>query len=597
MREHRAAPARSFRAVSNMGKRTPPRDPDELRLTRRRILTTIGVTVVGLGCGSNDEPLTISDGGAGAGGVGGAGGTAGNAGSGAAGSAGWAGTGASGGSAGGGSGGTGDARDAGGGHAGTDGGQVSDASPDAADGQGPPDGGPDAMTDARPTGADADSGVDAGIEAGGRDGQATDGGATCDESTRLSPAELLAPIDTIVVLMMENRSFDHYLGSLELVEGRTVDGLTGNESNPDPSGNAVRVFNLLDFTPSDPPHSWEACHAQFNGGKNDGFVTEHAGASQNEVMGYHLRSQIPITYALADAGAICDHWFASVMGPTWPNRCYLHGGTSNGVTTNTPVFGFDSVFARLDQAGISNKNYFHDVAWALGGYAKILGNAAISEFFDDAANGTLPHFSIIDPQYFGAGANDDHPDHDIQLGQALISSIYSALANSPQWKKLLFIITYDEHGGFFDHVVPPTVVDERAQFEQLGFRVPSLVLGPYARRGCAVATRFEHVSVIKTLMTKFGIPSLNPRVEAANDLSPCIQPSFLSSPQPPIKLPQLTIHRARLLARPRSTSHRELAEAVRRRRPPAGLDLRSEGIGQSEHMLAWGQKLGALVVR
>src|SRR5262249_13189320 len=161
------------------------------------------------------------------------------------------------------------------------------------------------------------------------------------------------------------------------------------------------------------------------------------------------------------------------------NRFYLHGATSNGQKSNLPVLlGFTSIFQRLDAKGISNVNYFHDVAWAVGGYAKLGGNAPIEQFFERAMAGTLPQVCFIDPAFTGNGANDDHPAHDIRGGQALIASVVAALGKSPQWSKSLLVITYDEHGGFFDHVPPPTTVDTNAEFRQLGFRVPAIVIGP-----------------------------------------------------------------------------------------------------------------------
>jgi phospholipase C len=417
----------------------------------------------------------------------------------------------------------------------------------------------------------------------------------------LAPEELLAPIENIVVLCMENRSFDHYLGALSLLEGMKVLGLNGTESNPSPDGPDVKVFNLEDFTPADPPHGWDACHAQWNEGKNDGFVIEHAGASQDDVMGYHIRKQIPITYALADASAICHRYFASVMGPTWPNRFYLHGATSKGQQGNFPVFsGFKSIWGLLEDAGISAKNYYHDIAWCSGAFFKTTGLAGVEEFFSDAAAGTLPQFSIIDPQYFGAGANDDHPDHDVQLGQALIASVFTALAKSPQWSKCLFVLTYDEHGGFFDHVAPPTTADDDAAFRQLGFRVPTLVAGPFVRTGCPVDTLLEHVSVIKTLTKRWDLPSLNQRVDAANDLSSTISPMFLKNPQPAPELPMLDVSMSRVrsrMLRPARAHHEEMWDAAERRMIPRHLDRRSQGLGATESVLAWGEKLGALRIR
>jgi len=449
-------------------------------------------------------------------------------------------------------------------------------------------------------------------EGGGGGGAAAGGGGGgavdhCAATSSMSPEELLAPIRTIVVLCMENRSFDHYLGSLRLHEGKPVNGLGGDERNPAPDGSQVGVFKLDDYTPEDPPHNWDAAHAQWNLGANDGFVKAHAGPSQAEVMGYHVRDQLTALYALADAGAICDRWFCSLLGPTWPNRFYLHGATSKGIKSNSPALGFTSVFELLKDAGVSHRNYFHDVPWCSGAYFKTSGINGIERFFSDAAAGTLPAFSIIDPQFFGAGANDDHPDHDVQLGQVLMASIYSALAQSPQWNECLFVITYDEHGGFFDHVAPPTKIDDDPEFSQLGFRVPSLVLGPYARRGCAVSTPLEHVSVMKTLVTRFGIPALNARVSASNDLSSCIDPTTIGAPQPPVVLPQMAVSMSALAARARArgraqlggghVEHPELWRAAEEGVIPRYLDRRGDGDAIARRVLEEAARLGVVRLR
>lgn len=419
----------------------------------------------------------------------------------------------------------------------------------------------------------------------------------CQDVTNLSPEALLAPIDTFVILCMENRSFDHYLGSLRLVEGRDVTGLSGSEKNPTPNGTFVDVFKLDDFTPEDPPHGWEAAHNQHNGGKNDGFVLAHAGSSQAEVMGYHVREQIPVTYALADAHAVCDHWFASVMGPTWPNRFFLHGATSKGQKSNLPVFGFDSIFGLLDDAGVSHRVYYHDVAWCSGAYFKTSGLSPIEQFFTDAEKGTLPNVVFIDPQFFGKGANDDHPDHDVRLGQALIASVYAALGKSPQWGRCLFVLTYDEHGGFFDHVPPPTTEDDDADFKQLGFRVPSIIGGPFARSGCTVTTEFEHVSILRTLARRFGLPSLNKRMTAANDLSSCIQPAYFDAPRPAVSLPVVPVPFKQIEQRPVETNaHAELRAALEEGLIPAHLDRRAEGLAITQRVLAAGERLGAVKI-
>jgi phospholipase C len=447
--------------------------------------------------------------------------------------------------------------------------------PDAATGT--PDAGDPNAPDAAPPGPDA----------GPADARPPD----------LTPAQLLAGIDTIVVLCMENRSFDHFLGSLRLVEGRTdVDGLTGIEVNLDPDGNPVEVFKLEDFTPADPPHSWDEVHRQWNEGRNDSFVTEHAGPNQNDVMGYHTRDQLPVTYALADYGVVCNRWFCSVLGPTWPNRMYLHGGTSNGRRDNIPrIQEFDTVWDQLTEAGKSGTNYHHGVPWLLG--VRPFDNPAspknISQFFTDAAAGTLPSYVVIDPQFFGEGANDDHPDNDIRLGQALIGSVVAALAASPQWNKCLFVLTYDEHGGFYDHVPPPVAVDDQSAFQRMGFRVPSIVIGPTVRRRAAVDTVFDHTSVISTLTVRHELPGLTARSQNASPLSPCIDPSFVNDPQPPPTLPTVVIPRAELeqrLARGgvRPDQHPELQAAVGTLPSAAKLNEATRTV------LAWGEKLGVV---
>jgi phospholipase C len=370
------------------------------------------------------------------------------------------------------------------------------------------------------------------------DAAAPDAGPPAPQYT---PAELLAGIETIVVVMMENRSFDHYFGRLpqdaKYPDAKRVDGLTGAEVNVGSDGISVAPFRLDEFTTEDPPHDWDACHLQWGEGKNDGFVAAHSGPHDRDVMGYYERADLPFMFWLADHFTVCDRWFASVMGPTWPNRYYLHACNSNGERANSPFKAglLPTVWDRLKQKNLAAKNYTAGiVAWLQGAFPSknFFGNPVrrIDEFFSDAKAGTLPPFAIIDPDFT---ANDDHPAHDVRKGQAFLASIYAAMAASPQWKKSLLVITYDEHGGFFDHVAPPAAQDDNAGFAQLGFRVPSIVIGPTVRRGQVVSTPFEHASVAATLRTRFGIASLSKRMDAATDLSSCIDPELVGKPQDP----------------------------------------------------------------
>lgn len=379
-----------------------------------------------------------------------------------------------------------------------------------------------------------------------------------------TPAQMPG-IDTLVFLMMENRSYDHYLGSRTLVEGRAGDGLTTDMSNPNLAGDAVPLWpasaGTSDQCVLDPPHNWDASHAQWNDGLNDGFLTIHQnrhGDGATEALQYMLREHVPITHALADAYTVCDRWFCSVMGGTLPNRMYWHAGTANGADINSEVIegafrGVTTVNHRLDDVGVDWAYYFGDVP-VLGFLENIDLEGRLRrfwyEFIDDAAAGRLPSVCYIDPSF---AYNDDHPPHHPLLGQQLIAATYQALATSPQWERSLLVITYDEHGGFYDHVAPPTTVDINAGqgFDQLGFRVPTLVVGPYAKQDHVSSVIYDHTSPLKHLQGLYGLESLTMRVDAANDLSDCIDGARLQDGQPsePIELPALDLDESILSGR------------------------------------------------
>ncbi|MFV8753045.1 alkaline phosphatase family protein [Nannocystaceae bacterium ST9] len=405
------------------------------------------------------------------------------------------------------------------------------------------------------TGDTGDTTGDTGTDTGTDSTTGEEPYAAC-ESSDLSPEELLAGIDHMVVIMMENRSFDHFFGGLSAVEGLPIDGLTGRESNPTLMGDPVAVFNTSKWVhEEDPPHGWNASHLQFNLGANDGFVREYQnGGAQDyaEVMSYYLREQLPVYHALVDEYVLCDRWFASVMGPTWPNRFHLHCGTSDGMQTNDPISGVPSVFDQLAEAGVSARYYASGLPFTIS-YGTPLNAphmAVIQQFFTDAENGELPSFSIVEP-ILTAGAtigNDDHPPADVRDGQAFIATIYEALATSPHWDRCLLVVIYDEHGGFHDHVPPPLTSDpQHPGFEQLGFRIPALVVGPQVRSGCVNGTVFDHVSVAATIAKRWGLAPLNERVAATADISSCIDPALIDNPRPPIALPRIVVARKPLI--------------------------------------------------
>jgi phospholipase C len=364
-------------------------------------------------------------------------------------------------------------------------------------------------------------------------------------------AAIVQGITTIVVVMMENRSYDHYLGARAL-EGLGGDGLTAKMSNPDVGGKPITVYREKDFCVADPPHGWETSRVQFNKGANDGFVRayrqEHEGVKLAPyVMGYFGREDIPLTWALADQYASCDRWFSSIMGPTWPNRFYLSSGQSGGRMDNRfELADWPSLPSQLAAAGVPWSYYFSDLPFFSlyqdlpdGGLRAFPG-----DFMTDAAAGTLPAVTFVDPT-FGESGNDDHPPHHPIRGQAFLASIYAALAASPQWNNCLLVITYDEHGGFFDHVAPELADDDRAAegFDQLGFRVPTVVAGPYVKQGHVSSVVRDHTSVMSHLGGMFGLEPLTARVAWAEDLSELIDQDRLAAfdPAPPAKMPPIEV--------------------------------------------------------
>ncbi len=423
---------------------------------------------------------------------------------------------------------------------------------------------------------------------------------------------LLSHIDTFVVVMLENRSFDHLLGGLKMDRGYPgaprLAGLRGDESNLDGEGRVVRVARM----PGDgrgsmnPEHGWRAVRATFNGGRNDGFVRVNAGPHQAEVMSYLTRDQLPFFHSLADRYTVFDQWHASYMGQTWPNRAFLHATTSGGKFENKP-FGWDApigIWERMAERCLSARNYAAGpILWYAAAFPVHLfsGDSAmvpgkIEDFFRDARAGNLPNFALIDPDF---KVNDAYPMHSPAPCEAFIASIIKAVAEGPQWSRSLIVITFDEHGGYYDHVVPGQTVDLRPEFRQLGFRVPAIAVGPTVRRGAVVSTPLEHVSVAATLRARWGIETLSARMDATADISACIDPALIDAPAaPPRDLEPVALDSrvfASLLGA--RTSQPEVEAALAAHRLPDGIvDARSD----EERFGSWlrhAQELAAVKVR
>ena len=363
---------------------------------------------------------------------------------------------------------------------------------------------------------------------------------------------VLDEIEHIVVLLLENRSFDHMLGYLSLeADGLDVDGLRKGMAN-EHEGRSYPVFRLekTAFTKAqDPCHSGTCVDEQLANG-NGGFASNYIRTRENPkaaepvvVMGYYDGKQLPIYDFLARHFCVCDRWFCSLRGATFPNRLYAVAGRSAGSRDNAspPVYHLPSFVRQLDASGASWRWYTHELfatIWSADRdyLPKTFDNVRpfsspfrFDDFFSAAQSGRLPDVAWTDPNFVevggAVGSNDDHPPSDVRAGQDLVLRVFNALARGPAWERTMLVVTYDEHGGFFDHVEPPSAEDDdpRAEFHALGPRVPAVVVSPRVDAGVSHDV-FDHTSIIKTCLVRFCrregrlIPDLGARVRAANHL-------------------------------------------------------------------------------
>ena len=343
-------------------------------------------------------------------------------------------------------------------------------------------------------------------------------------------------IQHVIILMMENRSFDHYLGALRL-EGRTdIEGYgTGplpvnHMLSASPTDPGVAPFPLDDLNVRylDPPHEWRDVRKQWNGGAMDGFVSNYQEfyAKKNDpatiqmakcVMGYYTRKTLPVLYWLADNFVVCDHWFSSFLGSTHPNRAIANAGDCGDVLTTTWRNAFRNkplpLWSHWQRAGgddgISWRVYKMDsepsqFSMWLGWSAEHDKHAAtLVDFARDCKRDSLPNVAIIEPPYTIA---DDHPTHDPRRGQQFIGYILRTLISSPSWAASTFVLTYDEHGGFFDHVAPPAIPNGMPPRDYLGLRVPTIIASPHSLHGVGVSDQFDHVTILKSISERWQLP-------------------------------------------------------------------------------------------
>jgi phospholipase C len=382
----------------------------------------------------------------------------------------------------------------------------------------------------------------------------------------------LNQIDHLVVLMLENRSFDHMLGWLytdhgnQSPLGHPYEGLTGTESNPDPTGAQVPVARIDGTTPgdyfkpgADPGEGYQRTNAQLFGtpsvatpapaATNAGFVTDFAatltlraqqgrpiypGTTAADIMGCFTPQALPVLSGLARGYAVCDHWFSSAPTETMPNRAFACAGTSQGhMDDNTHTFTVPSIFGLLSAHGIDWAIYgYHAQPLTRGDFPDITQAdpkhfGQFIDFKNAAANGTLPGYTFLEPSWSSTG-NSQHPNYDVALGEQLIHDVYYALRQGPDWAKTLLVITYDEHGGCYDHVPPPTnaVPPDTAageygfDFTRYGVRVPTVLVSPLIAAGTVYrvpdgTTPLDHTSLLKTAQQRWNLPPLTARDAAA----------------------------------------------------------------------------------
>ena len=357
--------------------------------------------------------------------------------------------------------------------------------------------------------------------------------AVAPGAARALPAPDASGIEHIVVLCMENRSFDHQLGWV-----RRADGVQSGLTFTDDLGLQHSTYQLDEWSGcgfNDPDHSFEGGATQLNGGRMDGFVR---GANDDFALGYYGEDQLATSSQLVRNFTIVDRYFSSILGPTYPNRFYTHAATTDRIDNSTTTSTLPTIWDRLQTAGISSRYYFSDLPFlALWGSKYASLGTRIEQFFADAAAGRLAAYSYLDPYFLGedqGGSNDDHPHADIRRGQALIAKVVNAVMQSPNWASTVLVITYDEWGGFFEHVVPPVLPDTpgaaalppgtaytgQLNTVQAGFRVPCYLVSPFARAGAvASGSPFNHASLLKMVEWRWGLAGLNQRDRAARNLA------------------------------------------------------------------------------
>jgi phospholipase C len=365
-----------------------------------------------------------------------------------------------------------------------------------------------------------------------------------------APARLPPPgrsgVDHVVVVMMENRSFDHLLGWLPGADGKQA-GLTYTDAAGAPHQTFPLAHDFQGCSHPDPGHLVADARTEWDNGACDGWLR----AASNDVysIGYYRQQDLPFLGKAAPAFTTCDRFFASFLGPTFPNRFYSLSATTDRVDDSVTRTDLPSIFDRFAAKRIPAAYYYGNFPFLVlyQRYSSIMHPHAT--FFARCKSGKLPAFSYIDPNYTftdagpasGNQGNDDHPHADIRAGEYFMSQIYDAVVSSPAWPRTLLVFTFDEWGGFFDHVPPPVAADANPDYAQRGFRVPCVLVSPFARRRHVAHGVYDHTSILKLLEWRFGLEPLTLRDAHAANLAGALDFSHRNLRAPRIAVPALPV--------------------------------------------------------
>jgi len=340
---------------------------------------------------------------------------------------------------------------------------------------------------------------------------------------------------------MENRSFDHLLGWLPGADGKQA-GLSFLDKN-EVSQSTHHLTSLNGCGQADPNHSFEGGHVQFNNGACDGWLK--ADGSDLSAIGYYTAADLSFFGQAAPQWTVLDRYFAPILGPTYPNRIISQAGQTDRISNTTVVSTLPTIWDRLSSAGLTGLNYGTSSQSSISFWGlKYLGiSRSINQFYADAAAGSLPNVSFVDPDLSTDLTNSYHPPGDIRNGEAFIASVYKAVTTGPQWKSSLLIITFDEWGGFYDHVAPTTAPLSQIERDAgnsdglRGFRIPTVLVSPFVKRHNVSSKVYDHASILRLIESRWNLQPLALRDASANNLMDEIDLTIPVAAAPVIDVP------------------------------------------------------------